>query len=258
MWQHHLVNLLCQSWDLLLSGVGTTTLGIMIFSFAVPIVILLISFGVNLTMTKQATHFVKKIALKDSILPTTISIAAVVLLLGGLFAVYVGATVYRDHQGLVVLLTKPPGHCLSMQQIGDLTSALERHPSEQGFSTSSVYIVYSAASTPPGLPLSRLKDPGIADRAKCVSDLLSAFISAHWEPVIRRTGPLDPDGAYAGIVFAYFTERRPLPQYDNLRLAFRKAHVPYSKAHLDFSFNEEYSSRPEMVNPIIYVGDSSK
>lgn len=100
-WSRHLSALLSRTWELLLSGLGTRTLGLLVFSGAVPVITLLISLFVNLAHRRRGVDPLVSAALKDSIWPTLYSIVAVVVVLGILFAVYATRIIYDDHHILV-------------------------------------------------------------------------------------------------------------------------------------------------------------
>jgi hypothetical protein len=100
-WFRHLSALLGRTWELLLSDLGTRTLGLLVFSGAVPVITLLISFFVNLAHRRRGVDPLLSTALKDSIWPTLFSIAAVVVVLGVLFTVYATRIIYEDHQNFV-------------------------------------------------------------------------------------------------------------------------------------------------------------
>lgn len=104
-WFRHLYALLGRTWELLLVGLGTRTLGLLVFSGAVPVITLLISFFVNVAHRRRGVDPLVSSALKDSIWPTLYSIAAVVIVLGVLFAVYATRIIYKDHQTLVAAVT---------------------------------------------------------------------------------------------------------------------------------------------------------
>ena len=100
-WFRHLSALFGRTWELLLAGLGTRTLGLLVFSGAVPIITLLISFFVSVAHRRRGVDLLVSAALKDSIWPTIFSIAAVALVLGVMFAMYATKVIYQDHQSLV-------------------------------------------------------------------------------------------------------------------------------------------------------------
>jgi hypothetical protein len=101
-WKYSLCRFVGRSWDSLVVAVGTTTLGIIIFSLTIPVLTLLISVFVNRAFRRRAMDSVTRGALTDSILPTLISLGAVVIALSALFMFYVGRGVYQDHADLVM------------------------------------------------------------------------------------------------------------------------------------------------------------
>ena len=97
MWSHF-VNLLADSWRAVLSALGTTTLAIVLFSLAAPVV----TFVVTLIVVSQINpekSFGEH--LKQSVIPTLIGFAVPLVLSTCVFGWKVVEIVYNDHEALV-------------------------------------------------------------------------------------------------------------------------------------------------------------
>jgi len=102
MWPHF-VNLLAHSWARVLSALGTTTLAIVLFSFAVPVVTFIVTmFAVGKSHPGGGVtgH------LKQTVRPTLIGLLVPLLFIAFVFAWCVVTTVYNDHQSSVATKQK--------------------------------------------------------------------------------------------------------------------------------------------------------
>jgi hypothetical protein len=123
----HLVSLLYRSWVNLMTALGTTTLGILIFSLMIPGLTLCIVIVVGIDRPWSWAKL--KMTLKEAIKPTLISFAATAIILLVLFSGAVIIRIYEDHQFLV----KANSHKLELvksqkKQIEGLEEKIKEQP----------------------------------------------------------------------------------------------------------------------------------
>jgi len=92
--------LLAKAWANLVAGLGTTTLSVVVFTFAIPILIFLAIFLYHHRRSRNRAGGMKD-AIKGTVIPTMIGFAITLAAWVGLFAWSVLTTIYRDHAGLV-------------------------------------------------------------------------------------------------------------------------------------------------------------
>jgi hypothetical protein len=112
MWPHF-VNLLLDSWHNVLAALSTSTLAIILFSLAAPIVTFVITLGVVSKLNAEKTFMEH---LRQSVIPTLIGFAVPLVLLICVFSWKVVETVYNDHQ---VLADRVNGLITENQNIKD-------------------------------------------------------------------------------------------------------------------------------------------
>jgi hypothetical protein len=100
MWKEHLWNLLSRSWGNLLSGLSTSTLAVVIFSFAVPALIFAVVFSYKIVQGRKQGGEARN-ALKATAIPSLIAAILTMVVWICLFGWSVAGTVYRDHRYLV-------------------------------------------------------------------------------------------------------------------------------------------------------------
>lgn len=94
-------HLCARAWSVLLTSLGTTTLSIIVFSIIAPIAVFFVSFYANRRRGEKPVSPLTKAALKESVMPTLITVGVVLVLLGAIFGVSVVRTIYADHSQLV-------------------------------------------------------------------------------------------------------------------------------------------------------------
>src|SRR5712692_5968829 len=95
----HFLNLLSRSWASLMSALGTTTLGVLIFSLMIPGLTLCV---VTIAGIERPWSWTKlKMALKEGIKPTLISSAVTIAVLRMFLSAAMVTKIYDDHQSLV-------------------------------------------------------------------------------------------------------------------------------------------------------------
>lgn len=108
MWMHHLWNLCSRSWSNLLSNLSTSTLSVVIFSLAVPLLIFVGLFIYNFIHASNSRAGARDL-LRTSAIPSLISAIITALAWTSLFAWSVAATIYKDHQDLTSYISKVKG-----------------------------------------------------------------------------------------------------------------------------------------------------
>jgi hypothetical protein len=95
---HHFLNLLFLAWSNLLASLGTTTLSIVLFTLAVPVITFCLRI---LYLYRSSPRETLKAYLNDALIPTAIGLAVPIVLLLVLFGWNTANAVYNDHQDLV-------------------------------------------------------------------------------------------------------------------------------------------------------------
>jgi hypothetical protein len=107
MWPHF-VNLSVEAWHSVLIALSTSTLAIILFSLASPVVTFFITLGVVSKLNPER-NIVEH--LKQSVTPTLIGFAVPLVLLACVFGWKIVETVYNDHQLLVARANAPKPSC---------------------------------------------------------------------------------------------------------------------------------------------------
>jgi hypothetical protein len=102
---HHFFNLLASTWSFLVAALGTTTLSIVLFSFALPILVWFAT-GISEWLQKRHAGISFKVAIRVTFLswPTAIAAGLSVLAWICLLSWSFWKTVYNDHQNLACRL----------------------------------------------------------------------------------------------------------------------------------------------------------
>src|ERR1017187_3523204 len=105
MWPHF-INLLSASWFRVLSALGTTTLAIVMFSLAIPIVTFIVTmYAVGRSAGGVMEH------LRKSAIPTLIGLLVPCAFISVVFLCCVVKSVYDDHEVLAAKAATPPPKC---------------------------------------------------------------------------------------------------------------------------------------------------
>lgn len=119
MW-HHFVNLLAQSWNNVLASLSSSTLSIILFSLASPVLVFVITLRF-VSKKHPEKRFVDHA--KDSLWPTLIGVFVPLFLLFIVFTWKLVTTVYEDHRSLVAQIAK----LKAAQAVGEQNPNLPHH-----------------------------------------------------------------------------------------------------------------------------------
>jgi hypothetical protein len=100
MWPHF-VHLLARAWDSVLSSLSTSTLSIILFSLAAPIVTFVVSL---VTVWKRHPERTLLAHLRESVAPTAIGFTVPLVLIAFVFGWNVITTIYSDHEASIAKL----------------------------------------------------------------------------------------------------------------------------------------------------------
>src|SRR5580704_17966042 len=103
--EKHFWNLCSRSWDSLLSRLSPSTLSVVVFSLAVPVLIFVAMLIYNFVRARKLGTAMGDI-LKTSAIPSLIAAGLTMLAWIVLFGWSVASTIYKDHQDFVSYIPK--------------------------------------------------------------------------------------------------------------------------------------------------------